>query len=343
MANNHECTPSNNPFAAITDSNYFFNEIKSITGIVAMVTTMNGKFISINPDYLRLTGMKEDELIGYNVCATGLLEGDTDWASMVELLKAGKPVLNRTFKMKTSEGTAIDYFMSLKTMSLAGKKYILAAGVNSACLLKNDLSVHYQDLPGVMIRQRLKGSINAILSMLNLELRNMREEDALKSIYSIKSRVYSMSEAWNHLAKSREGTLVDLSSYIFKISETLFSTYSPAAGNIALKVFIPEIYADIKIAESVGLIINELLANSLQHAYPESNHGEISISMEKSGNNLSLNVSDDGKGLPAGFAPGRGTTMGFRLIKMLVSQIGGESSITNNNGTQITIKFNNEI
>ncbi len=90
-----------------------------------------------------------------------------------------------------------------------------------------------------------------------------------------------------------------------------------------------------------GLIINELVCNSLKYAFPDrTTNGKVSIDLSKETDRYVLRVSDNGIGLPEGFDFFNANSLGFRLVKILANQIGATIDVHSGNGTQFIISFN---
>jgi two-component sensor histidine kinase len=95
----------------------------------------------------------------------------------------------------------------------------------------------------------------------------------------------------------------------------------------------------IETAIPLGLIINELVSNSLKHAFKENITGELKIILEKDNDIYTLTVKDDGIGLPADFDFENASSLGMLLVNSLVNQLEGEIMVDNNRGTIIRINF----
>jgi two-component sensor histidine kinase len=110
-----------------------------------------------------------------------------------------------------------------------------------------------------------------------------------------------------------------------------------------LKNGIEEIPISIDQASPIGLVINELISNSLKYAFPDDRTGEITVSMKKLNQELELIVMDDGVGIPDGYDWKKSKSLGLKLVRTLVeNQLDGSIDLDNTSGTKFTIKFNIE-
>jgi len=89
----------------------------------------------------------------------------------------------------------------------------------------------------------------------------------------------------------------------------------------------------------LGIIVNELLTNSMKHAFKEKASGRVSLAAEKEGDHIRLVLHDDGLGLPEGFDSQAAGGFGLMLVRMMSDQLGGELTIQNDSGTRVTLDF----
>ena len=110
-------------------------------------------------------------------------------------------------------------------------------------------------------------------------------------------------------------------------------------GRINLKIYVQNILLDINTAIPLGLIVNELITNSLKHAFPEGKRGNISVYFHQLDENYEFIVKDNGIGFPEDLDLNNTNSLGLQIIKVLTTQINGQIELENNNGTEIKIKF----
>jgi two-component sensor histidine kinase len=134
---------------------------------------------------------------------------------------------------------------------------------------------------------------------------------------------------------------IDLGDYVSKLATSLIRMYGTDPGRVDLNVTTSGVTLEIDDTMPCGLVINELLSNSLKYAFPDGRNGEIRIEASREDNGpLVLEVSDDGIGIPEEIDYRNTETMGMRLVTGLVeSQLGGRVSLDRTNGTRFTITF----
>lgn len=174
------------------------------------------------------------------------------------------------------------------------------------------------------LNHRVKNSLATVVSLIRLEeeLCPGPEGEAARS--RLEGRVRSMGELYNQLVLSSSIAEVELSPYLRRLVENLAEGMGAAARGIRVEAEIEELRVDSKRALSLGLIVNELLTDSLKYGFPEGREGRAGVALRRAGERLILEIADDGVGLPPGFQPGKTTGLGLRLVQALVRELRGE-------------------
>jgi len=142
--------------------------------------------------------------------------------------------------------------------------------------------------------------------------------------------------------RSKDFARIDFDDSIRKITNHLFNSYSVDPNAISLKINGEGVFLDINSAIPCGLIINELVSNSLKHAFPESK-GEIRIGLHSNDKGkLILDVGDNGMGLPKDLDFRNTNSLGFRLLNALVNQLSCDIKLQRSGGTTFKITFNTQ-
>jgi len=144
---------------------------------------------------------------------------------------------------------------------------------------------------------------------------------------------------YEYLYSSGNLNNVNLSIYLKDLAKMILQTYSLSKGKISLQTALDELYLDLRKTVPLGLILNELITNSIKYAFPHNGDGEIKISLSRHSDKATLHVSDNGKGLPENFDIKKSNGMGLNLVMLLVEQIEGNIDLFNSNGANIVINF----
>ena len=171
------------------------------------------------------------------------------------------------------------------------------------------------------IHHRVKNNLQIIGSLLNLQSRYIREEGTLRAIRESQTRVKAMALVHEKLYQSKDISKIDLGNYINSVGRSMFDFYDTRGKGISFRTDIQDIFVSINSAIPIGLIINELVSNSLKHAFPEGRRGEIAISIRKENNTLSIVYRDNGVGLPVDLDWRNTDSLGLKLVISLVEQM----------------------
>ena len=187
------------------------------------------------------------------------------------------------------------------------------------------------------IHHRVKNNLQLISSLLTLQGRSIEDEMAIKAINDGRSRVRSMALIHQDLYNKENLTEISVKDYIQKLSQELLRTYSIDNKKISLKMDIEDIDLDVDIMVPLGLIINELVTNSLKYAFVNRDDGEIKITLNKKGKSINVSLSDNGIGYD--LSKTNSSSFGSVLIEALSSQLEATLSIDAENGTKTDIRF----
>lgn len=190
------------------------------------------------------------------------------------------------------------------------------------------------------IHHRVKNNLQIISSLLNLQSAHIRDPRALEVFKEGQGRVRSMALIHEKLYQSEDLARVDFSEYIKNLAAYLFRSYEVHAGAVRLSVEAEDVLLGVDTAIPCGLIINELVSNSLKHAFPGGTGGSINITLRPAASErLTLTVADDGVGLPEGFDVRDTPSLGLQLVNTLARQLGGNVRVGDCAGAEFSITF----
>lgn len=191
------------------------------------------------------------------------------------------------------------------------------------------------------IHHRVKNNMQIISSLLRLQSSSLKDQKSIDMYKDIQNRIITMSLIHEKLYNSGDLARINFKEYIRDLATGLFETYGFNTGKIALKINADNVSLGINSAIPCGLIINEIVSNSLKYAFPGEKTGEIKINLHSiEGNHIELLVSDNGIGLPKDMDIDKTESWGLRLISILAEkQLQGELALNRINGTEYNIKF----
>ncbi len=188
------------------------------------------------------------------------------------------------------------------------------------------------------IHHRVKNNIMSIEGLLLLQLRDNTSPEIVKALNDTLGRVKSMRILYEMLTGTDSHQHIMLSSYVRDLVETVISLY-PERQEIELKVDLPEVEVSTSQILSIGIIINELVTNSLKYATEDDKKLVLSISGSLSGDLIEMQITDNGPGIPDAIDVGSSTQVGLLLVRMLSKQIGGRLDYSNGVGAVFKLSF----
>ncbi|MFP4654608.1 MAG: histidine kinase dimerization/phosphoacceptor domain -containing protein [Methanohalobium sp.] len=190
------------------------------------------------------------------------------------------------------------------------------------------------------IHHRVKNNLQVISSLLNLESDNFDDPEVVEAFRDSQNRVRSMALAHEELYQSKDIASIDFPDYVANLTNYLAQTYNGVTKNLKINSNIDKISLNMDTAIPLGIIINELVSNSLKHAFTEKESGEINIYMYKSeDDNYKLIINDNGRGIPDNLDIRETDSLGLQLVNTLVDQIYGTIELDRTQGTEFIITF----
>ncbi len=188
---------------------------------------------------------------------------------------------------------------------------------------------------------RTKNNMQVISNLIDLQALAINEEKTLKIFKETQNRIKTMALVHEKLYQSKDLSNLNLKDYIVDLASALLGSYQLGEDRISLKLDVENISVSIDTATPCGLIINELMSNSLKHAFPGGRRGEISIELHQSEKGeIDMRFSDDGIGLPKGFDFRNKKSLGLTLVRNLsVKQLNGTFEVRTGRPTEFHIKF----
>jgi PAS domain S-box-containing protein len=213
--------------------------------------------------------------------------------------------------------------------------------INSLKAAEENLKTSLEDKELLLreLHHRVKNNMQIISSLLSLQSQHIKDERDLKIFKSSQTRVKTMSLIHEELYSSQDFSHINLSEYIRNLTKELLTSHIGDPGRVQLTVNVEEINMELETAIPLGLLINEIVANSVNHAFPHHQKGEIIVDLKREGDAFILKISDDGIGIPEYVDFEKAETLGFQLVNNLVNQLDGEIEMQTNNGVTFIVKF----
>lgn len=185
-----------------------------------------------------------------------------------------------------------------------------------------------QDMLLSVIHERVRNNLSMVLALLELQLKGETDKSNTELLRDSHSRIRSMALIHETMVQSKSVSEVNMKNFAIKLSNRLQKAFSSGSRSIEVSVNVDEVLLHIDRAVPLAVILNELMVNTFMHGFKGVSKGLLFVNMRKKGNNVQLNVRNNGHSLPPDFDTITQKTLGYRLIRILVKQLKGEYKIT---------------
>jgi len=208
--------------------------------------------------------------------------------------------------------------------------------------MEEDLRHALEDKDVLMreIHHRTKNNMAVIQSLLSLQSRQVQDRDALNSLNESACRVRTMSMIHESLYSTGDLSSINIREYLHSLATELLHGFGADPSTVELNVDVLDINMDVDQVVPIGLIVNELLTNSLKYAFPDGRGGRLLVELkEHDEETFDLTVADSGIGLPGNFDIVSARTLGLQIVSSLSAQIRGRLHASGDKGAAFTVTF----
>jgi len=309
------------------------------------VQDAKGRFLNINRGALTMYGYSREEVIGQTpamLTAPGMNDLDR-LAQQLDLARRGLP---QSFEWwgRRKNGEVFPKEVSLNRGTYFGQDVILAVARDISVRKKTEeqlrASLQEKEVLLKEIHHRVKNNLQVISSLLYLQSQSAGNEALLGMFQDSQNRIRSMALVHERLYMSTDLNRIDMDGYLRDLVTGLVRSMCPSGSPITVTTSAENLFLNIETAIPCGLIVNELVTNSLKYAFPGGEHGEITVSLAASVfPRYILSVRDTGVGLPEQISVEGTQSLGLHLVSILASQLEGVVETTRSGGTMFTITF----
>lgn len=190
------------------------------------------------------------------------------------------------------------------------------------------------------LQHRVKNSMSLIAGIAGIKSREASNPETQAALADLRTRIVAVGELYEALFDSGNIEHIDLSDYLVRVVETASESIGSEPGRIAFDRSLVRCEIDLKRAVSLGLIVNELVTDSIKHAFPDGRKGRIGIRLAQEGDEIVLEIRDDGVGFPPGFDPGKAEGFGLRMVSLLAEQLRGILAFeSDDSGARTTLRL----
>ena len=305
-----------------------------------------GNFTYISPQSSVVLGYKPEEIIGNNIVSL-ISPGSIEHGRKSLFAHINGPNKFNTIEVSAKHRNGNELIIEIRSVRINDKNgqvkgfQGIARDITDKTISTNQLktSIKEKDVLLQEIHHRVKNNMQIISSLLNLQIRHVEDNNAIDLLKESQNRVRSMAMIHEKLYQSNDFTHINITEYIESLVSGLFYSYSISKEQIIPIINVDDVQLNIETAVPCGLIINELVSNSLKHGFPKEKLGEVYISLKIIDDNYELVVGDNGIKFPKDINFRSTDSLGLQLVNNLVNQIDGRISLDTTHGTEFKIIF----
>lgn len=245
-----------------------------------------------------------------------------------------------------------------KNQVLSEKKIQMIFGISSIALLlmgvwtytlfhkqktKNNIILKQSSENEMLMKEvhhRVKNNLQIISSLLDMQSMSIKDPTAAEAIKESKNRVQSMALIHQNLYHDGNIRGIKIDDYLKHLAQSLFDSYNIDSNKTILATDIEPLYLDVDTVVPLGIIVNELITNSIKYAFTTAPGGQVSIVLKSQHEQLFFQIKDSGKGFPADWTPDSNRSFGYQLIKAFAKKLKARLNVYNDGGAVIELQIN---
>ena len=330
----------------LKESKEKYRTIIDTAGEAILLYDTRGTVLEINQRALELFAFKKEEIVGKHLI------------KLLPKLKINKKEALQAFKdviigkklsktewsftnQKGEEKTVVAHYTLLKKNKKTIGLTLLLEDITNRKKAENEIIMSLEEKEILLkeIHHRVKNSLQIIDSLLSLQSAHIETPNDLELFRESRNRVKVLSYLYGTLYNSKDLINLYIPEYIGKIIYNLTSTYNISSDKIEIQSEISDISLSIETSMPMGIIITEILSNSIKYSFPGDLKGKIIIKLEKENEKFILTIIDNGIGLKKDFDVKNTDTLGLKLVYLLAEQLDADIELDTTNGNTFKIMF----
>lgn len=334
-----------NAEAALKISEAKFKSVFEKSPISTVIVGMDKKFVECNAAFCNFLGYTENELIGREIAdVTYPADLSLGMAEMRQLACGEIDTCKFKKRYVRKDGLIVwgEICISLVRDDMGQPLYFLPVLVDitesKIAGDKIEALLAEKNLLLKEVHHRIKNNMNTLSGLLSLQAATLSDPIAIESLENAKGRVKSMQLLYDKLYTSTNFHEMSIASYLPGLVDEILANF-PNVNKVTIQKDIQDFVLPLKQLQPLGIILNELLTNTMKYAFTGKSGGTIKISATVEGNKAMLTVADDGCGIPESVNFDHSTGFGLGLVHGLTQQISGTIRIERESGTKIILEF----
>jgi PAS domain S-box-containing protein len=316
----------------------------SVNDAIVIYAAPDGQIVDVNERTCALTGYSRQELLTMRAgdLSTGQAPYDRENLLKIQAKTAGGQPQVLDWLVRAKDGHDLWVEVSYRRAMLGGVERVLASARDISwrkeAEAEKDRALAEKTLLLREIHHRVKNNLQIVSSLLYLQQESLEDPGTLDLFTETRNRIASMALVHEELYRSQDLSRVNLKQYLEDLVPRLVDSLR---GTQELRCELRLAEAELPIDKAIpcGLIVNELITNAVKHGFPDGREGRIAVSVDNDGRKLTIQVADDGVGLPGDFDTAGAGTLGMVLLNSLVEQLKGELTVAGHPGASFTFSF----
>jgi PAS domain S-box-containing protein len=189
------------------------------------------------------------------------------------------------------------------------------------------------------VHHRVKNNLQVISSLLSLQAQELSDPRLVRLLQESQGRVHSLALIHEQLYRSQDLAQIDFAAYVRELVGHLAQGLGRMAAGVSFRFDLEPSLLPLDLAIPCGMIINELVSNALEHAFPQGRSGSVRIAFRGEAADYELTVADDGVGLSEGKLAAKPGSLGLKVVQALTRQLRGRLDVQSLPGAAFTIHF----
>ena len=306
-------------------SREILGHLYDVAGVGMCVTDRERRFVAVNREYCETYGYEPAELLGNEFTMVVPQEQKEAAAKLHdEFLGEEGGEVSGEWRVVGKDGSIRSVLVTAGRLTLKGQLFKVTTVYD---MKGRSLQAHSEwDRRNALreVNHRVKNHLASLQSMLSLELRRAERENNVVDVLTASiNRIKSMSQLYDRLQHAPEVNGISLHDYLHGLISDVLST-GGRGDQVESRVDVEDLQLTVEQATSLGLILNELITNSLKHAISSDETGWISVTVKSTGSYIEARVADSGAGLPPDYLERGSANLGLQIVEAVVGRHDGE-------------------
>ncbi|HUX14316.1 MAG TPA: histidine kinase dimerization/phosphoacceptor domain -containing protein [Spirochaetia bacterium] len=304
----------------------------------------DGVYLDVNEGYSRFMGYSREEVIGKTSLGNGLSVWvrDEDRTRLVNLVRECGAADEFETELRQKNDRIVTVLIFARAIEIGDEMCILSVtrDITEQRRSQETTSIRLAEKELLLreVHHRIRNNMTTMGSLLMLQAGTLKEPGAVAALEDARMRLRSMVVLYDKLFLTENLAEMSIREYLPALADEIVKVLS-VAPIVRIETHVDEFTLPVKDLTNIGIIVNELLTNTMKHAFVGRSDGEITVAASKTDNRVMVIVADNGVGLPPSVALEGVAGFGFTIVETLTKQLGGVLRVERSNGTRVIVEF----